>query len=133
MIALALATWPGLETTGAYQRGLAYNRAIAAAAEQEKLGWRVDLAFEPGGGRRGTIRLDLADRFGNLLEDAAVDATLVRPAQAAHDLALEIPHEHGGRYRQDVELPLAGQWEMRVTIAERGREYRLRERIYVAP
>ena len=133
MIVIAMATWPGLETESAYQRGLGYNRAIAAAAEQAKLGWQVDFAFEQDGDRSGIVRLDLADRFGNLLQRAEVEATFVRPAQDGYDLVVEVPHEHAGRYRAGSSCRSPGQWEMRVTISERGREYRLRERIYVAP
>ena len=45
MIGLAFATWTGLETEGAYQKGLAYNRVLDRARAQAALGWRVDLAF----------------------------------------------------------------------------------------
>jgi nitrogen fixation protein FixH len=133
MIVIAMTTWPGLETENAYQRGLDYNRALAAAADQAMLDWQVDFAFEQDGERSGTVRLEIADRFGNLLQRAAVEAAFVRPAQDGHDLVVEVPHEHGGRYVARVELPLAGQWEIRVEIAEGGRDYRLRERVYVAP
>ena len=133
MVVIAMATWPGLETESAYQRGLVYNRAIVAAAEQAKAGWQVDFAFEQDGDRSGIVRLDLADRFGNLLQRAEVEATFVRPAQDGYDLVVEVPHEHAGRYLRAIELPLAGQWEIWMKISERGREYRLRERIYVAP
>lgn len=133
MIVIAMATWPGLETKSAYQRGLDYNRAIAAAADQAKLGWQVEFAFEQDTNRSGTVRLDLADRFGNLLQRAEVKAAFVRPTHAGDDMVVALPHEYGGRYVRQIELPLAGQWEVRVTIAEGGQEYRLRERIYVAP
>lgn len=133
MIVVAMATWPGLETKSAYQRGLDYNRAIAAAADQTKLGWQVDFAFEQDGDRSGTVRLDLADRFGSLLQRAEVEAGFVRPTHAGNDMVIEVPHEYGGRYARQIVLPLAGQWEVRVTIAAGGQEYRLRQRIYVAP
>ena len=133
MIVIAMVTWPGLETRSAYQRGLDYNRAIAAAADQAKLGWRVDFAFEQDGDRRGTVRLELADRFGSLLQQAEVEAAFVRPTHAGDDMVVEVPHEHGGRYARQIELPLAGQWEVRLTITEGGQEYRLRERIFIAP
>jgi nitrogen fixation protein FixH len=133
MIVVAMVTWPGLETKSAYQRGLDYNRTIAAAADQAKLGWQVDFGFEQDGDRRGTVRLDLADRFGSLLQRAEVEAAFVRPTHAGDDMVIEVPHEYGGRYARQIELPLAGQWEVRLTIADGGQEYRLRDRIYVAP
>ena len=45
MIWVAFVTWPGLETTSAYQKGLAYNRTLAASQAQEALGWRVDVEW----------------------------------------------------------------------------------------
>lgn len=133
MIVIALTSWPGLETKDAYQRGLGYNRTIEAAADQAALGWRVDFAFEPSGERRGVLRLDLADRLGNLLQDAAVRAAFVRPIQDGYDVVVDLPHHHDGRYLAEVELPLAGQWEVRVQAVEGGHTYRLRDRIYLQP
>jgi nitrogen fixation protein FixH len=133
MVVIAIASWPGLETQQAYQRGLAHDDALEAAAAQAALGWEVEFAFEQTGERTGALRLDLADRLGNRLQDAEVRAALVRPTHDGHDLVVAVPHHYGGRYLQEVALPLAGQWEARVHIAAPGGEYRLRERIWVAP
>jgi nitrogen fixation protein FixH len=133
MVGVAIISWPGLETHQAYQRGLAHDDALEAAAAQAALGWKVAFAFEQTGKRTGTLRLDLADRFGNTLQAAQVRAALVRPTHGGHDLAVDVPHHYGGRYLQDIALPLAGQWEVRVHVAAEGREYRLRERIWVEP
>lgn len=133
MIVIAMTTWPGLETQQAYQRGLAYDEALAAAAAQAALGWQVEFAFEQTGERAGTVRLDLADRFGNTLQHAEVQVAFVRPTHDGYDLVVDLPHHYGGRYLREIELPLAGQWEARVHIVERDGEYRLRERIYLKP
>jgi nitrogen fixation protein FixH len=133
MIFAALDTWPGLETEQPYQRGLAHDAALRAAAAQAALGWHVDFAFEQTGQRTGAVRLDLTDRFGNMLRDAKVRLAFVRPTQGGHDVALDLPHHYGGRYLDEIELPLAGQWEARVYIVAAGGEYRLRQRLYLEP
>jgi nitrogen fixation protein FixH len=133
MIVLAIATWPGLETRQAYQRGLVHDGALEAAAAQAALGWRVEFAFEQTGERAGAVRLDLADRFGNRLQDAEVRVAFVRPTHGGYDLVVDLPHHYGGRYLRNVVLPLAGQWEARVHVVERDGEYRLRQRIYLKP
>lgn len=133
MIAVAIATWPGLQTRQAYQRGLAHDAALAAAAAQAALGWRVEFAFEQTAERAGELRLDVADRFGNTLQDAEVQVAFVRPTHDGYDLVVDVPHHYGGRYLHDVALPLAGQWEARVQIAAPDGEYRLRERIWLEP
>lgn len=133
MIVIAIATWPGLETQQAYRRGLAHDEALQAASAQAALGWEVDFAFEQTGERTGTLRLDLTDRFGNRLQDAEVQVTLVRPTHGGYDLVVDLPHHHGGRYLHETTLPLVGQWEARVHIVAQDREYRLRERIWLEP
>ncbi len=133
MIVIALATWTGLETTDAYHKGLTYNRTLGAAEAQAALGWQVDFSFTQTGTQRGLIEVGLADGNGHLIKDAAVRAELVRPTHDGHDLTVDLSYQRGGRYRQEVDLPLAGQWDVRITAIERGQPYRLSERIYVAP
>lgn len=133
MIVVGFATWPGLDTTDAYQRGLAYDRAIEAANAEAVLGWDADLAVSREGPGRALVEVALSDRDGNLIEDARVRARLVRPTHEGQDLELDLPHHQGGRYLAEVELPLAGQWEVRVVADHRGQRRHLVERVYLAP
>jgi nitrogen fixation protein FixH len=133
LLVAALHTWTGLETTDAYERGLAYNRALAAAAEREALGWQVTFAFTREGDRRGVIEVGIEDRFGNFLQKAEVTARFVRPTQEGYDRTVTLEHQYGARYSAEVELPLAGQWEVRLSAAERGQQYQLSRRIFVEP
>lgn len=133
MIVAAFKTWPGLETTNAYQRGLAYNRTLAAAAEQAELGWKVGFAFSQQVARRGIVQVDLEDRFGNLVQDALVRARFVRPTQEGHDLTIDLTHQAGGRYLAEVDLPLDGQWDIRIDATSHGQTWRLSERIFLRP
>lgn len=133
MIVVGFATWPGLDTTDAYQRGLAYDRAIEAGEAQAALGWGVELDVVPRQGRRAMIELALRDRHGSMVQDALVHARLVRPTHEGHDLEVELPHGQAGRYRAEVELPLPGQWDLRLLIQHRGGRYQLVERVHIAP
>ena len=133
MIWLAFATWTGLETEGAYQKGLAYNRVLDRARAQAALGWQVDLAFAQAAERALSVKLALADRHRDLIEDAIVSATFVRPVQEGHDLITAIPHRYGGRYEAQVELPFAGQWDVQLTIASAGEVWRESRRIHLRP
>ena len=133
MIWFAFASWTGLEAPSAYRRGIEYNRTLEAARAQAALGWRVELGVSREGPRLAEIELRLEDRHGDLIEDAAVSALLVRPTSAGHDLAVDLPHDHAGRYRAEVALPLDGQWDVRVTAQARGEVYRLSERVHLRP
>lgn len=133
MIWLAFATWSGLETENAYQKGLAYNRALAAARDQDALGWRVDLDVALEGEGQARLELILADRHGDLIEDAQVTAAFVRPTHTGHDLELTVPHVHAGVYGADAALPLAGVWELNLTARSGGDTYRISRRVYLKP
>lgn len=133
MVTLALVTFPGLDTEGAYQRGLDYNRNLEAAQAQAALGWRVHFRFSQDAARHGVVTVDLRDRHGSFLQDAAIQARFVRPTHAGHDLVVEVPHHYGGRYVAEVGLPLPGQWEVRIIAAADGETYQLTERINLRP
>jgi nitrogen fixation protein FixH len=133
MIWLAFATWTGLETEGAYQKGLAYNRTLEEARMQAALGWQVDLALDRTGGRRLALRLELADGHGSLIQDAEVTVAFVRPTHDGYDRTIDVPHRYGGAYDAEVALPLAGQWDLHLTILARGEQWRETRRVYLRP
>jgi nitrogen fixation protein FixH len=71
MITYAIGTFPGLQTEDAYRKGLAYNRTLAAAREQEERGWQATVRFEAdrpeadyqaGAQRAGDLQISLTDR-----------------------------------------------------------------------
>ncbi len=127
LVYFALDSFSGLETEGAYRRGMTYNATLAAARAQAERGWRVALDADPlpaaDGGPRRTLDLaaTFADRAGWPLVDLSVRALLVRPTHAGYDLELALPHLEAGRYGAQAVLPLPGQWELRL-IAARGAE-----------
>lgn len=133
MIWFAFASWTGLDTSSPYQRGLAYNRTLEAARKQVELGWKIGFAFQQIADRQGMIEVTLEDGHGDLLEQAEVHATLVRPTHGGYDFVQSLSHDHAGRYSAMLDLPLPGQWEIRIVAAEGGDTYRLTRRIYVRP
>jgi nitrogen fixation protein FixH len=133
LIWFAFQSWTGLETGSAYQRGLAYNRTLETARQQAALGWKVGFSFAQTGERQAAIELTLEDRHGDLLERADVQATIARPTHAGYDFMQSLAHQGAGRYRALLDLPLPGQWEIRIVAADGGDAYRLTERVYLRP
>jgi nitrogen fixation protein FixH len=133
LIWIAFTTWTGLETERAYQKGLAYNSALDQAKAQALLGWRVDLEFVQADERALAVSLALADRHGDLIEDASVSTTFFRPTHEGHDRVATIPHRYGGAYAARVELPLAGQWDVHLTIERAGEIWRETRRVHLRP
>jgi len=133
LVWIAFASWTGLETASSYRHGLAYNRAIEAERAQAALDWTVDFEVAQTAPRAAALDLLMIDRFGGLIDDAAVRATFVRPTHEGFDRAVELPYHHDGHYVAEVDLPLAGVWDVRIEARAGGDVYRLRERIVLQP
>ena len=118
MVAFALGTWTGLETEGHYEKGLAYNRDLAAARAQAERGWRVAFALDDvaavGDARTGRLSATFADGDGRPLDDLEVRAVVLRPTTEGHDQRLALVPAGRGVYRAAVTFPLPGQWDVRI-------------------
>lgn len=106
-----LKTWPGLVSERAYEDGLAYNRTLAAARANAALGWTAKLGFS-----NGQAILVLTDRDGRAVDGMQVEAVFTRPVGQAAEITVALAGSGGGRYVAAVALPLAGQWDMAVTV-----------------
>jgi len=118
MAAIALSTWTGLETEDYYERGLAYNEDIRAAAAQKERGWKFDFAATPVKDdpaiNAADLRVVFADKKGNPLDRLEVRAMLVRPTQEGFDRQIALDAKGGGVYEGRALLPLPGQWSVRI-------------------
>jgi nitrogen fixation protein FixH len=130
MVVLAVSSFSGVSTENAYQEGLAYNRTLAEAQREKALGWRIDLAYAPSGPRQGRLIVGLMDRRGVPLSRATVSAELVRPTQEGLDFTVSLARD-GESFAADLELPLAGQWEVRLVAARPDGAFHHRQRIIV--
>jgi len=114
----ALSTWTGLEQENAYMDGLNYNQTLEARRAQDALGWTNTLTAHF---KDGTVDLTAQyfDRSGTPLDTLTVEAMLRRPTQEGFDQNLTLVNQGHGEYGARVPLPLAGQWQVRLT-ARRG-------------
>lgn len=129
---LALNTFTGVSTEDAYQRGLAYNETLRAAADQRALGWRAAVEGTVPAEGRARVAVTLSDRAGRPLEHLAVTGVLRRPTQDGFDRALELARVGPGRYAVEVALPLAGQWHLALeAVSREGQHFRIEERLWL--
>ncbi len=129
MVFFALDSFSGLQTRGHYQRGLDYNRVIAAERAEQALGWSVHVGYEPDAGRRGRVVVQAADRDGAPLAGAEVTVRMVRPVQDGFDRTIKLAAAGDGLYAATVELPLAGQWDIQTLIRHPSGSFRTSRRI----
>lgn len=131
MIYFATSTFNGLETEDHFIKGIQYNQDLAGARAQAERGWQVATKFEATDPRKGVIAVTLHDKHGNLLQNARVSVTFIRPTVQGHDVTLDLPYLGEGRYGQAVDLSLSGVWDLRVRIDHSAGDYQDQQRIWV--
>jgi nitrogen fixation protein FixH len=133
MIYKAVTTFGGLSTPDAYRQGLAYNRRIAASAQQNERGWTdtIEVVRQPP-----TVRVRLSDREGAAIKGLALSAQFGRPATNRYDFKVRLRESHSGDYVADIPAIGAGNWVVDV-IANAGdsegasKVYRARRRLWI--
>lgn len=131
MIAFALETFSGVTTDQAYEEGLAYNKTLAAAAAQEKLGWILAVDLAATNRERVRLAVTLADRNGAPIHGAAIEAHFVRPTSQGFDSQAQLSETGNGRYEAETSLALPGLWDVVVAASHDGARYQKTERVFI--
>ena len=127
----AFTTHTGEVTDNAYQRGLAYNKTIAAAAREENLGWQPVITSRKYSGSTYDISLRVNDKSGKAVVFDNVQGSLFRPANAADDTAARFVKQEDGTYGARVSLPFPGLWEVRAVMNVGGQQFHVVKRIVI--
>lgn len=131
MIWLAIDTFTGVATERHYEKGLAYNEALAAAEAQAELGWVGEVSFEGNGPGAGRLILELRDSAGRAVAGARVSALFQRPSRGGHDRATDLSELAPGRYEARVALGDPGNWVVRLEAHLGAARYQLTRRLNV--
>ncbi len=131
MVAFAFGTWTGLETHGAYEKGLAYNKTLEAARRQDALGWQVEIALEQRDAEKVWLEVTFRNSDERPLRLYAVTAHLVRPTHSGHDLEVPLARLRAGRYGAELRPPLPGQWDIRVKAEHDDGTYQATRRVMI--
>lgn len=90
----------------------------------------VNISFRPDKGRpkagNNTFKITLTDMNGNPVGDAKVDVLLHMPAMPsmgmpAMNITAEVEPVKNGLYTANVNIPMGGQWHVKVTVSRPGR------------
>jgi nitrogen fixation protein FixH len=127
----ALDTWTGLTTDHAYDEGIAYNKALAAVAEQQALGWKTAFELKDSGAQRGRLALAIKDHDGRVLSGGKVAAHFIRPTSEGHDFVVDLAPAPDGRYVADIAMPLPGQWDVEIDVSHPQGDYRITRRVII--
>lgn len=116
LIYFATTTWSGLAVDRAYERGIAYNRALAAAARQEALGWRFTVHLDSDE-RTTKVRVVATDRDGRPVEGLRIEATLERPVEAGKSDPIALQPVGIGEYGVTMDRLRPGQWRTYLVVS----------------
>ncbi len=131
MMIFAFTSWTGLETVGAYSKGVDYNRTLEAARAQRTLGWQLESVVQSTGAQGVRIEVTLRDRRGGAVIPDRVRARLIRPTHSGHDTTVTLAKRAAGRYGTELVLPLPGQWDLLILAEHPGGVYQARRRVVI--
>lgn len=109
-VRLALTTFPGLVSTNAYERGLAYDEVIAAEEAQAEQGWQIEFNLPELSGEGQVAGLTLVDGDGNPLAGANVIMAAERMTRYAQQVRVTLSDQGNGLYETPIEFPISGRW-----------------------
>ncbi len=121
MVSLAFKTFSGLVTDNAYKKGIEYNKVIAAAQNQERLGWNGTIKTNSN-----RISFILTDKNGIEIKPEKVTASFSRPSKAGMDFSQAI--QQGDNY---INFPLNGLWEVTINAYYNDNHYQKIQRMVV--
>ena len=131
MAVIAVRTNTGVVTDGAYEKGLAYNKAIEASEQQARLGWKGAITVIPTSDNKVSASFDLQDESGKDIDDAVVKLYLVRPTQAGSDQQIDMKFEGKGHYTAEATLSAKGLWDARIGAMVKDKNFQVTKRIII--
>lgn len=131
LIFFAFSSWSGTVGSRAYERGLEYNRVLAAAARESALGWTAEALYQPAADGRGTLLIALADAKGGPIA-GQISAVAQRPLEAVSPVPIAMQYAGNGRYAGALaDLPKPGVWDFRIEVQWAGEIAHFTRRVVV--
>lgn len=128
-IYLSRNSYNGIVTDNAYEKGTNYNDVIKRNEAQKELGWIGELVYEIVNETAIELKFTLLDKEHRPISKARVEAFIMRPVTDRFDKKVIFKETSTGTYIKKVEMPLKGQWEIKLKAYVDDKEYFLNKRI----
>src|SRR6266568_2945702 len=112
MMKLAILTLPGTEVDSAYSAGLAYEKEITAAHDQDARNWKVDAHVQRSGQGGATLQIEARDKNGQPMSGLKFQGRFERPTDRRADLPVTLAEVGIGIYRGSAPAIAPGQWDL---------------------
>ena len=123
MAKLAIGSFGGTVVDNSYVASQNYNKWMAEADRQARLGWSVSVLRIAG----GRIGLKISDR-GGAVETFSVSAKAEHPLGRSPEQYMNFVSQGDGNYRSQTALP-SGRWLLHIEVRRGGDRYRTRVEI----
>lgn len=123
MARMAVGTFGGTVVDNSYVASQNYNRWLASADKQGKLGWNVKLSLSAD--RHVVIDARLN---GSALDDLHAVGDALHPLGGAGDIALAFVPQSDGRLQSKAALPV-GRWNVQLSLRRGPDIYRISEEV----
>ena len=123
---IAVSTFPGAASSDDFDTSNNYNSILSAVAVQNALGWS-----ERAGNQGRAPLVDITGRDQKPLAGAQVTAVAERPVGVFKPVAMTFSEASPGHYIGTQALPMPGQWDIKLRIAQGGHTARVTRRIVV--
>lgn len=101
----AISTHTGVVTENPYEKGLAYNKILEQAKQQENINVISTQVYE-----NGKISMTLHDREGSAIENATVNAKIMQPIKNGKSKNVILEYSGDGLYTAVFQDEVAGHW-----------------------
>lgn len=129
MIHYAISTFPGVDDDQPYEHGLAYDRDVAAAHAQDRLGWQVAGHVSRNADGQTTLTVSMRDNSGLPVTGLDVSGQLAFMPDRHRDHLVRLIESAPGDYRTGLNFE-SGAWELEMTAAKAGEiVYKSRNRL----
>lgn len=110
--------FPGTVTPGTHKRELLYSNHLQKIEQQNARGWTIEKGWvgKPMAGQTAIFRVRIEDDAGQPLRGAELRGSFLRPSDSAADHSFSMSETLGGVYQTEVNLPLAGSWQLLLWI-----------------
>lgn len=124
MATVAVRSFGGTVVENSYVASQKFNRWLAQARAQDRMGWKDEVTLDA----RRRLRVAIADEAGRPLRGGDVRAVAEHPLGRAPDILLRFNEAQAGLYASEEALP-AGRWTVRVDVRRGGSEQHLLKEI----
>ena len=123
---LATSTNQGVVTENPYEKGLAYDVALAEKRAQEALGWQGEITYD-----EGLLRFTLSDAAGQPISGATISAHIERPIEKGIATEQPLTESTPGVYEAELPFPAQGQWDITISSLWKKQYHQTRKRLVV--